>query len=132
MHSNNTNKNGKVNVPFVLGQLFSDHQYYRIFYYYFHVFCKIGNLNIIKANRLNFGAVRKVESVLYDLASHDLSMILSITQDFPVKVDVNAVFKNSKTVADYINVILYFKNDLHFNREGNQLYSEKIFIEAFK
>ena len=73
---------------------------------------KIGNLNIIKANRLNFGAVRKVESVLYDLASHDLSMILSITQDFPVKVDVNAVFKNSKTVADYINIILYFEKDL--------------------
>ena len=73
---------------------------------------KIGNLNIIKANRLNFGAVRKVESVLYDLASHDLSMILSITQDFPVRVDVNAVFKNSKTVADYINIILYFEKDL--------------------
>ena len=73
---------------------------------------KIGNLNIIKANRLNFGAVRKVESVLYDLASHDLSMILSITQDFPIKVDVNAVFKNSKTVADYINIILYFEKDL--------------------
>ena len=73
---------------------------------------KIGNLNIIKANRLNFGAVRKVESVLYDLASHDLSMILSITEDFPVKVEVNAVFKNSKTIADYINVILYFKKDI--------------------
>ena len=73
---------------------------------------KIGNLNIIKANRLNFGAVRKVESVLYDLASHDLSMILSITKDFPVKVDVNAVFKNSKTVADYINIILYFEKGL--------------------
>ena len=73
---------------------------------------KIGNLNIIKANRLNFGAVRKVESVLYDLASHDLSMILSITQDFPVKVEVNAVFKNSKTVADYINIILYFEKDI--------------------
>ena len=27
---------------------------------------------------------------------------------------------------------LFFKNDLHFNREGNQLYSEKIFSEAFK
>ena len=73
---------------------------------------KIGNLNIIKANRLNFGAVRKVESVLYDLASHDLSMILSITKDFPLKVDVNAVFKNSKTVADYINIILYFEKGL--------------------
>ena len=73
---------------------------------------KIGNLKIIKANRLNFGAVRQVESVLYDLASHDLSMILSITENFPLKVDVNAVFKNSKTVADYINVILYFEKDV--------------------
>ena len=43
---------------------------------------KIGNLQIIKASRLNFGAVRKTESVLYDLASHDLSMILSITINY--------------------------------------------------
>ena len=40
---------------------------------------KIGNLQIIKANRLNFGAVRQKESVLFDLASHDISMILSVT-----------------------------------------------------
>ena len=70
---------------------------------------KIGNLLVIKANRLNFGTVRKLESVLYDLASHDLSMILSITGNYPIKVDVNAVFKKSKIIADYINVILYFK-----------------------
>ena len=73
---------------------------------------KIGNLQVIKANRLNFGTVRKMESVLYDLASHDLSMILSITNDYPIKIDVNAVFKNSKTIADYINVILYFEKNL--------------------
>ena len=73
---------------------------------------KIGNLKIIKANRLNFGVVRKTESVLYDLASHDLSMILSITNKHPLKVDVNAIFKNSKTIPDYINVVLYFKNNL--------------------
>ena len=73
---------------------------------------KIGHLKVIKANRLNFGAVRKVESVLYDLASHDLSMILSITDELPAKVDVNAVFKNSKTIPDYMNVILYIKKNL--------------------
>ena len=39
-------------------------------------------------------------------------MILSIIGNFPVKVDVNAVFKNSKTVADYINVILHFEKNL--------------------
>ena len=73
---------------------------------------KIGNLQIIKANRLNFGAVRKKESVLFDLASHDISMILSITEAIPKKVKVNAIFKNSMTLPDYINVILYFEKDL--------------------
>jgi len=73
---------------------------------------KIGNLKIIKANRLNFGAIRQKESVLYDLTSHDISMILSITKSIPKKVEVNAVFKNSQNIADYINVILYFDNDL--------------------
>ena len=73
---------------------------------------KIGNLKIIKANRLNFGAVRKKESVLFDLASHDISMILSITKTIPKNVDVNAIFKNSKKIADYINVILYFEKGL--------------------
>ncbi len=73
---------------------------------------KIGNLQIIKANRLNFGAVRKTESVLFDLASHDISMILSITEEMPKKVEVNAIFNNSRTLADYINVVLYFGKDL--------------------
>ena len=73
---------------------------------------KIGNLQIIKANRLNFGAVRKKESVLFDLASHDISMILSITEAIPRKVEVNAIFKNSMTLPDYTNVILYFEKDL--------------------
>ena len=73
---------------------------------------KIGDLKIIKANRLNFGAIRQTESVLFDLASHDISMILSITEAIPKKVEVNAFFNNSKKIADYINVILYFENDL--------------------
>ena len=73
---------------------------------------KIGNLQIIKANRLNFGAVRQKESVLFDLASHDISMILSVTEEMPKKVEVNAIFNNSKKIADHINVLLYFKNDL--------------------
>ena len=73
---------------------------------------KIGDLKIIKANRLNFGVIRQKESVLFDLASHDISMILSITEAIPKKVEVNAFFNNSKKIADYINVILYFENDL--------------------
>ena len=73
---------------------------------------KIGKLKIIKSNRLNFGAIRNHESVLYDLTSHDISMILSITKNLPKRVDINAIFKYSKEIADYINVILYFENDI--------------------
>jgi UDP-2-acetamido-3-amino-2,3-dideoxy-glucuronate N-acetyltransferase len=73
---------------------------------------KIGNLQIIKANRLNFGVIRQKESVLFDLASHDISMILSISEAMPKKVEVNAIFNNSKKIADYINVLLYFENGL--------------------
>ena len=73
---------------------------------------KVGKLKIIKANRLNFGAIRDKESVLYDLTAHDISMILSIIKTLPKKVEINAVFKCSKKIADYINVILYFENDI--------------------
>ena len=73
---------------------------------------KIGNLKIIKSNRLNFGCIRNEESVLYDLTSHDISMVLSITKKLPIKVEVNAIFKCSKKIADYINVILHFEKDI--------------------
>ena len=73
---------------------------------------KVGNLKIIKSNRLNFGSIRNKESVLYDLTSHDISMILSITKKLPKKVKVNAIFKYSKKLADYINVILYFEKNI--------------------
>ena len=53
----------------------------------------IGNINIIKANRLNFGAIRKNESVVYDLLSHDISMILSITKELPSRIQVNKISK---------------------------------------
>ncbi len=73
---------------------------------------KIGNLRIIKANRLNFGAIRNKESVIYDLTSHDISMILSITNMLPTNVEINAIFKSSNNLADYINAILYFDKDI--------------------
>ena len=70
---------------------------------------KIGNLKIIKSSRLNFGSIRERESVLYDLTSHDISMILSITKKMPKKVEINAIFKYSNKIADYVNVILHFE-----------------------
>ncbi len=72
----------------------------------------IGDVVHIKANRMHFGAIRKFESVIYDLACHDISMILAITNELPYRVSVNALFKNSKHVPDSVNAILKFKNNI--------------------
>ena len=39
-------------------------------------------------------------------------MILSITNTLPKKVEINAIFKFSKEIADYINVILFFDKNI--------------------
>ena len=39
-------------------------------------------------------------------------MVLSIIKELPKKVEINAVFKYSKKIADCINVILYFHKDV--------------------
>ena len=73
----------------------------------------IGKIEIIKANRLNFGTIRKDESVLYDLSSHDLSMIISLINQTPKDIQVNTIFKNSKLYPDIINAILTFDNNVY-------------------
>ena len=79
----------------------------------------IGNVNVIKANRLNFGAIRSNESVLYDLASHDISMILSIVEDLPNEIQVNSIFKNSSLFPDILNIMLRFPNGTFANINSN-------------
>ncbi len=46
----------------------------------------LGPLKHIYANRLGLGQFRRLESVLWDLASHDVSLVLSLTQDMPHSV----------------------------------------------
>ena len=73
---------------------------------------KIGSIKNIRAHRLAFGAVRANESVLYDLAAHDISIILSITKNLPVKLKVQSIHHNSNIGPDAINVKLSFNNDI--------------------
>ena len=89
----------------------------------------IGKIEIIKANRLNFGTIRKDESVLYDLSSHDLSMIISLINETPKNIQVNTIFKNSKSHPDIINTILTFENNVyaHLNSDWISPYKEHRF-----
>ena len=69
---------------------------------------KIGILQNIRANRLALGAVRSEESVIYDLSAHDISMILSITKELPIEVNVQSIHHHNNIGPDAICVKLSF------------------------
>ena len=69
---------------------------------------KVGNIKNIRAHRLALGAVRPSESVIYDLAAHDISMILSITKNLPNNLQVQSIHHNLNLGPDAISVKLLF------------------------
>ena len=73
---------------------------------------KIGVPQNIRANRLALGVIRSEESVIYDLSSHDISMILSITGELPIDVNVQSIHHNNNIGPDAISVKLLFSKDI--------------------
>ena len=69
---------------------------------------KIGSIKNIRAHRLALGTVRSSESVVYDLAAHDISMILSITKSLPKNLNAQSIHHNSNLGPDAINVEMSF------------------------
>ena len=73
---------------------------------------KIGVLQNIRANRLALGAIRSEESVIYDLSAHDISMILSITDELPIDVNVQSIHHHNNIGPDAISVKLSFSKNV--------------------
>jgi len=73
---------------------------------------KIGSIKNIRANRLALGAIRSNESVIYDLAAHDISMILSILKNLPNDLSVQSIHHNLNKGPDAINVKLSFNEGI--------------------
>ena len=69
---------------------------------------KIGVLQNIRANRQALGAIRSKESVIYDLSAHDISMILSITEELPIDVNVHSIHHHNNIGPDAVSVKLSF------------------------
>jgi UDP-2-acetamido-3-amino-2,3-dideoxy-glucuronate N-acetyltransferase len=70
----------------------------------------IGDVVNIRAHRLALGSIRSCESVTYDLAAHDISMVLSITQSMPNEITVQSIHHNNNEGPDAISVKLSFAN----------------------
>jgi predicted dehydrogenase len=76
---------------------------------------ELGDLKHIRSLRLNLGLVRNDVNVLWDLAPHDLSILLYVLERFPRKVQATAKATINRSVEDVANITLDFGDELMAN-----------------
>jgi len=72
---------------------------------------ELGNINYISSRRLNLGPVRKDVSCLYDLAPHDISMMLYLLGEQPLSVGCSGLAHLNEGIHDVCNLNLMFRGN---------------------
>ncbi len=74
---------------------------------------RLGKLQYIYSNRLNFGKMRHEENILWSFAPHDISMILSLTGNPPDKISAVGHSYLQADVADTTTTHLAFPGGIN-------------------
>ena len=69
---------------------------------------RLGRLQYLYSNRLNFGKIRREEDILWSFAPHDLSMILSLVGQEPDAVECVGSYYLHQRIADLTTTHLSF------------------------
>lgn len=72
---------------------------------------ELGNVNYISSRRLNLGPVRKDVSALYDLAPHDISMMLYLIGKKPLSVTCSGFDRLHPGIHDVCNLTITFEGN---------------------
>jgi len=72
----------------------------------------LGKLQYIYSNRLNIGKLRSEENILWSFAPHDISVILSLVEEQPKKVDAFGEYYLQEKVYDTTMTIMSFSDRL--------------------
>jgi UDP-2-acetamido-3-amino-2,3-dideoxy-glucuronate N-acetyltransferase len=73
---------------------------------------ELGKIEYIYSNRLNLGKIRREENILWSFAPHDISVILSLTQEMPERVISSGANYLHQKVADVTLSILSFPSGI--------------------
>jgi len=73
---------------------------------------ELGKIQYIYSNRLNMGKLRTEENILWSFAPHDISVILMLVGDEPVRVDSFGEDYLNEGVADVTLSTLEFRNKI--------------------
>jgi len=86
----------------------------------------IGDIRYINSRRLNLGLFQKDINVAWDLAPHDISIILHILGEFPLAVNCQGNAHVTAHVEDVTNMSLYFRRKRFATIQSSWLEPRKI------
>jgi predicted dehydrogenase len=86
----------------------------------------IGDIRYINSRRLNLGLFQKDVNVAWDLAPHDISIILHILGEFPVAVNCQGNAHVTSHIEDVTNMSLYFRHKRFATIQSSWLEPRKI------
>lgn len=72
---------------------------------------ELGNISYISSRRLNLGPVRRDVSALYDLAPHDISMMIYLLGEEPESVSCSGFDRLNPGIHDVCNLSMNFSNN---------------------
>jgi predicted dehydrogenase/CheY-like chemotaxis protein len=76
---------------------------------------ELGELSYIRSLRVNLGLLRTDANVIWDLAPHDVSILLHVLERMPLTVQANAMARISRSVEDVASITLDFGEQLMAN-----------------
>ena len=86
----------------------------------------IGKIQYISARRLNLGLFQKDINVAWDLAPHDISIILHILGEFPIAINCQGNAHVTPQVEDVTNMSLFFPHNRFATIQSSWLEPRKI------
>jgi predicted dehydrogenase len=86
----------------------------------------IGDIRYINSRRLNLGLFQKDINVAWDLAPHDISIILHILEEFPVSVNCQGNAHVTPHIADVTNMSLSFRHKRFATIQSSWLEPRKV------
>tara|TARA_B100000886_G_scaffold148767_1_gene101129 strand:+ start:413 stop:1393 length:981 start_codon:yes stop_codon:yes gene_type:complete len=85
---------------------------------------KFGNVLHINFERTNLGPLREDVSALWDLTSHDISILLAINNVLPTKININGAKFTNKNIADVV-ITTFFQKKIFISSVASWLHPEK-------
>lgn len=74
---------------------------------------KIGTLQYIYSNRLNLGAIRSEENILWSFAPHDISIIQNLVKSKPISIETHGAHFIQNGIEDTTITYLKYANNVH-------------------